>query len=121
LVEALKVVPASSCECGTGLSLGALQETLRISRSMLDDEERRVGFERRKRDDVKRGNGRDAMAPREGFNGDGLEEPPRKKMKGWLGERKSAVNNTVDSEEAAAEENLEAGEEKKNDHTADTA
>lgn len=117
LVEALKIVPANSCEHGTGLSVGALQETLRISKSMLDDEERRVGFERKKHENEKRGNGRDAMAPREGFNGDGLDEPPKKKAKSWLGNRKSACNRT--EAEDVATEDAEPNEEKENDHMVD--
>lgn len=69
LLEALQTTPSNSCERA---QTGAMQETLRISKAVLREEERR-----RKPVLVK---GRDEMAPKEGFNGDGLEEGKK-----WIG------------------------------------
>lgn len=106
LVEALKTVPSSSCDQASGsLSAGAMQETLRISKAILDSEERRLGQERRRKEFEKRGGGRDTMAPREGFSGNGLDPAaswtsassaaaPPAKQQSWIGKRRPAGIST---------------------------
>lgn len=122
LVQGLKVVPATECE--GGMSTGALQETLRMSKSMLDAEEDRTFSVRRKMMYEKSGKGRDVMAPKAGFHGDGLEGAPasvvgkarkggKAKGKGgktWIGEGGKTVGEEEEGEtvaEAAAAEGVE--------------
>lgn len=69
LLEGLQTTPSNSCERA---ETGAMQETLRISRAVLREEERR----RKPRGEV----ARDEMAPKEGFHGNGLEEGKK-----WIG------------------------------------
>lgn len=107
LAEALKEVPAADCE--RTMSTGAMQETLRMSKSMLFKEEQRTAGQRRKREFEKRGSGRDKMAPREGFNGDGLDKEPvvksKKGGKSFMGGRvRVAARETEEDETIAAVE-----------------
>ncbi|ORY54601.1 hypothetical protein BCR35DRAFT_355874 [Leucosporidium creatinivorum] len=106
LVEALREVPATECE--RGMSAGALQETLRMSKSMLIAEEERTINLRRKILYEKRGSGRDAMAPRAGFHGNGLEEKPvGKKGKSYIGGRRKAAKEEDEQEKGEGSEGQE--------------
>lgn len=115
LVEALCVVPASSCTADESTTSsgkakeGAMQETLRICKRMIESEEKRIVDRRRKeREEKGKGRfkgGRDEEAPREGFGGFGLKEEPNGKggkgaQKGkWLGGKRKAVEMEEDDEE----------------------
>jgi len=92
LIQGLKLTPSGAGASDGSLSEAALRELLQVTRGMLEEEERRVERLRPK------GMLKDAMAPREGFTGRGLQEGPagspsggrRRKAatSGWMGEKK---------------------------------
>jgi hypothetical protein len=94
------------------MSAGALQETLRMSKSMLMAEEERIINLRRKTMYEKRGSGRDVMAPKAGFHGNGLEEAPKsgKKVKSFIGGRRKAAKEEEQDEEAEKGEEKDEGD-----------
>ncbi|KAI5476264.1 cell division control protein Cdc6 [Pseudohyphozyma bogoriensis] len=80
LLEGLRSTKSKSCELeGEGKANGVMQETLRISKAILDVEEERLNRAKEKAN----GAGKDVNAPREGFGGDGLDEGGN-----WIGERR---------------------------------
>lgn len=98
LISALKEIPAKNCEIeeergicrdnSITISTGAMQETLRISRTILRMEEDRVGrvligLKGNQKSNV------DEMAPREGFHGNGLGNEEGK----WLGEKRRKLEH----------------------------
>ncbi|KAK4701403.1 hypothetical protein P7C70_g4824, partial [Phenoliferia sp. Uapishka_3] len=104
LVEALKTTPAISCDleasgAKTGAKgSGAVQETLRISCAILNEEERRIRGKKVQRKI-------DEMAPSEGFHGFGLDDGNKK----WIGKK---------GKRPRKEEDEEQGEEQGGEHVA---